>query len=437
MRSVLLLVAGIAMLLLGTSILIVASMAALNLVQRRGRWRGRSALGGMMFIIAFLSLIVGAALASISPRAQRISQGDLGAGALVLIGSVVAGLGTVIVARALPQRGRSGPRHARLRRLATAIIARASRLLYWAAAPLAVWFGWWGSGGKPWYQRPVDALIGGGALGVGVLLTAGWLEQLAARLPPAAIEAHPGNRPDTEPVMYLRAFAHEECSFAPDVAHQPRTFEEFMHEAVGRDLGQLVALGSPMDRLAPSGAQRIYATDAGWRDEAERLIRRSRCFLMVGTSTANVQWEVNTIGRLGLQDRLYILTPPGWVASHPVDAAGPHRARPRGVFRGIGLLWREALSRTFLLRDADPAVLDRVLQDVPTPLTLRPLDDPGLEELNAVLEAAGLGTVSGPVPHGGVIAFEQGQPCVLASGLTTPDEYTQAIAHSLAGRQPP
>lgn len=69
------------------------------------------------------------------------------------------------------------------------------------------------------------------------------------------------------------------------------------------------------------------------------------------------------------------------------------------MFRGIGLLWREALSRTFLLRDADPAVLDRVLQDVPTPLALRPLDDPVSGGLNAVLEAAGLGTVSGPSPR--------------------------------------
>jgi len=139
----------------------------------------------------------------------------------------------------------------------------------------------------------------------------------------AATQADP--RP---PVLYLRAFNRETDMFADmsladmqkytrDTANRTAvTFEQYFAAAVNERIGPFVALGSPEDYLPPEGAAREYAEDRSWMDEFAVLSSRAACILMEVDDSSNLQWELASLRRAGMQQRLFVLTRPremrGW-----------------------------------------------------------------------------------------------------------------------------
>lgn len=68
------------------------------------------------------------------------------------------------------------------------------------------------------------------------------------------------------------------------------TFEEYLSDALEKDVGPFVALGSLQDYLAPEGALCIYAKDTDWMEKLDQLARRSvtvlRCLRSGGRNAA-------------------------------------------------------------------------------------------------------------------------------------------------------
>lgn len=143
------------------------------------------------------------------------------------------------------------------------------------------------------------------------------------------------------PVVFLRPFAHDREVFVlldrppkPPLWRRPAvwlyrgmplvdpdedrklTFEAFLADDVGRELGPLTALGDPSDYLAPLGAARLYADDEEWRRHAAALIDRARCLLTVPCApTGALAWELDHVRRSGAVTRLFVIDSPSGVHS--------------------------------------------------------------------------------------------------------------------------
>ena len=210
---------------------------------------------------------------------------------------------------------------------------------------------------------------------------------------------------DRPPVLYLRSFGDDLRPTVllprmPDDAGvsgnllgnylRMATFDEFLRPAVTAALGPLIALGDPADYLAPRGAARAYAADAGWRDELSLLVRRSQCLVATPGTADGLVWEFDRVKQLGCTDKLYVLTAPA--------------ARNRWYARAIR--WQYRLGGI-------------------TPVEWR-------DFANAVADA---GYDVGPDPGpGAVLAFSaDGTAVALRRGMRTAEDYVEEISRR-AGR---
>ncbi|MDH3691256.1 MAG: hypothetical protein OEU36_17570 [Gammaproteobacteria bacterium] len=99
------------------------------------------------------------------------------------------------------------------------------------------------------------------------------------------------------PVLFLRSFSADEkgarevdedvygYSFIPDMT------EEEAFTKVLRQVGPVVAIGRPGERLPQRGAARVYVSDDKWKAVVERLMRESRLVVIRAGSSAGLQWE--------------------------------------------------------------------------------------------------------------------------------------------------
>jgi hypothetical protein len=130
-------------------------------------------------------------------------------------------------------------------------------------------------------------------------------------------------------VLYLRAFSDDKRPFAVGTASKlggytgkfkakaahsynilRLTLEEFLDEEFSAQIGPLVALGNPLDRLPPEGAIREYAPDAAWRDRLVELVRMAACIVIDPGQSDNLQWELTHIRAEGMSRKLCLFTPP-------------------------------------------------------------------------------------------------------------------------------
>jgi hypothetical protein len=87
-------------------------------------------------------------------------------------------------------------------------------------------------------------------------------------------------------------------------------FEEYFRPAVTSSAGPFVALGNPEDYIPREGAFRLYAKDSDWRERLDDLARRASWILVeIGNSDA-LAWEFDHLRREGLQQKVFIITPP-------------------------------------------------------------------------------------------------------------------------------
>jgi hypothetical protein len=132
-------------------------------------------------------------------------------------------------------------------------------------------------------------------------------------------------------VLYLRAFDDEARPFitgpSSDLRQlssrlwssiQPRrgnpilklTLEEFLGEAISKQLGPFIALGNPGDPLPPPGAVREYAEDFAWKNRFTELADSAICIVLSAGNSTNLDWELTQIRQRNTGSKLCVFVSP-------------------------------------------------------------------------------------------------------------------------------
>ena len=88
------------------------------------------------------------------------------------------------------------------------------------------------------------------------------------------------------PVLYLRSFQDDQTSIAAT-----DTREEHL-SSVLEEVGPVIAIGRPGDRLAPLGAERRYLKDEDWQQQVEILMSQASFVVIQVGATAGLLWEL-------------------------------------------------------------------------------------------------------------------------------------------------
>lgn len=93
------------------------------------------------------------------------------------------------------------------------------------------------------------------------------------------------------PVLYLRSFQDDQTPITATDTHENNL------ASVLEEIGPVVAIGRPGDRLSPSGAERMYVKDEDWRQEIAALMSRARVVVIQAGTTDGLLWEINAATR--------------------------------------------------------------------------------------------------------------------------------------------
>lgn len=116
------------------------------------------------------------------------------------------------------------------------------------------------------------------------------------------------------PVVYLRSFVADRrmsaatASSLADRLAPVTTAEEALVDALG-DLGPVVALGVPGERLPPLGAARASTSDAEWKGQIADWVRHARLIVMLAGETQSFWWEIRHVRASDALPRTCILVP--------------------------------------------------------------------------------------------------------------------------------
>jgi hypothetical protein len=224
---------------------------------------------------------------------------------------------------------------------------------------------------------------------------------------PSAEEAMVRDR--RSPLLYLRSFDQEGNTFAEvsredaakysEITSYSRalafnlTLEQFLAREIDRKIGPLIALGNPTDYLPPEGAARTYAADKGWQEYFIDLSSQSAAIVMQMGNSDNLNWELISIRKRGLQNRLMVITPPP-----PTTSA----------------VNKTILSLTHLSN------------------RIKGIQQASWDKFAANLEKAGYKPYGDDPGPGAVVAFDDNCWVIkLVSGAKTPTEYVDAICTRL------
>jgi hypothetical protein len=86
------------------------------------------------------------------------------------------------------------------------------------------------------------------------------------------------------------------------------TTEELLVEALG-EIGPVVALGVPGERLPPLGAARAYTSDATWQGQIADWVRHARLIVMLAGETESFWWEIRHVHASDALAKTCILAP--------------------------------------------------------------------------------------------------------------------------------
>jgi hypothetical protein len=186
---------------------------------------------------------------------------------------------------------------------------------------------------------PMTLPLAGIVIGIWLFAKSRHLQALVSELPAEVGQTRIG-------ALYLRAFKQEKQIFALvpqamclqlDMTQEFRltdehgnrwyTFEQYLQREIVKSIGPFLALGSPEDISPPSGAARLYVKDSDWMKQVADLARRATCILMDVGSSQNLRWELAYLRSAGLQQKLFLLTPP--------EFPGPMGPRSKKIFRAI------------------------------------------------------------------------------------------------------
>lgn len=118
-----------------------------------------------------------------------------------------------------------------------------------------------------------------------------------------------------KPILLLRSFrddqllAPERRRYGPFVVNSIRRFEQQIANSF-QEVGPLIAIGEPGEKLPQLGAARSYLADDAWQQAVLGWIGESLMIVMVAGTTQWIRWELHRILENGRQSHLIILLPP-------------------------------------------------------------------------------------------------------------------------------
>jgi hypothetical protein len=407
--------------------------------ERGGRLRSKSAVYLVAVLLLFAAFIVSVIIGEFAfglpepldePQTirQAVASGLLLLACAGLVGSLLA-----VAASVLPARSRTGP-STRVNLVLASALRASARLLVVAGflTPGWVWLigvdNQWradaeaADGFEPavaayWVSAVLQIVIIWVIVMFGALLASAWLRRTADQLAaPSQAPAGAGH------VLYLRPFDEERRIFAAN-----RTFEGFFADPVNEHLGQLVALGDPMDRIAPVGAIRAYHRDDDWQEALVVQARTANCVLAVTSSSPATSWELQRIRELGLQTKLFLLSPPP--APEATNRDSPSWRAPRRTAR-----WLATLIKAYINEDTDR--LTHMLSFNRLPDTWSPAAVTPWPDFTSVLTECGYCIDPEQPAPGAVLAFDDtATAVVLATNASTADDYLTPILQTLRARK--
>ncbi|MFD5848216.1 hypothetical protein [Streptomyces chartreusis] len=225
------------------------------------------------------------------------------------------------------------------------------------------------------------------------------------------LERGPDQRSVKPRTLFLRPFESEHQYFEEgSAARGAVNLETALAEAMPESWHPFVTLGNPTDRIAPSGAVRVYLPDTGWQDVVVRMISEARCVLAVPSTAPSTLWEFTHIRRTEQQQELFVLTPPA-----PPAATVPDESPEEHL---IGLVL------SLFLRPL-VAVRGRARGALPVPFQ-------SWQVTAQALAAAGFFPGEDPGP-GALVGFDQeGRALLLVTGRTSVRACLRAASRYLA-----
>jgi hypothetical protein len=106
------------------------------------------------------------------------------------------------------------------------------------------------------------------------------------------------------PVLYLRSFRDDE-----GLSSASESFEQSLASVLS-DIGPVIAVGRPGERLPPQGAARLYLSDEGWQPAVRDLMARSALTILGAGTSPGVLWELTRVVELVPPTRFLIAVPP-------------------------------------------------------------------------------------------------------------------------------
>ncbi len=120
------------------------------------------------------------------------------------------------------------------------------------------------------------------------------------------------------PVLYLRSFALDTedgdnaISFGYGVNVPINPWEASVAAGIA-GAGPLVAIGRPGEKLATTGASRVYVTDDEWQDKVRELAEQAQLVIWVYGRSEGLRWEIEHLAQALPPEKL-ILALPYWDA---------------------------------------------------------------------------------------------------------------------------
>jgi hypothetical protein len=117
------------------------------------------------------------------------------------------------------------------------------------------------------------------------------------------------------PILLLRSFrddklvAPERRRYGPFVVNAIRRFEQQIADSF-QELGPLIAIGEPGEKVPQLGAARSYLANDQWQAAVLGWIEEAMMIVMIAGTTEWIRWELHRILEKGRDAHLVILLPP-------------------------------------------------------------------------------------------------------------------------------
>lgn len=124
------------------------------------------------------------------------------------------------------------------------------------------------------------------------------------------------------PVLFLRSFNADNIKcyrpatfkgFLPwtkENNNEEISFEEAISYGVIENIGPMIALGSPDDKLRTYGAYKKYSSNNDWKDDVKEFCSISQIILILEGEGSGLEWELLYIRRNVNYKKVYFLTYP-------------------------------------------------------------------------------------------------------------------------------